>query len=688
MENKWTNIFNKLKIILKRYALLISFVLLTIFYELLGVAVTFHKFYIRDPRILFIYLSLASVLICLLPKQKIRYICCSILLAITGIVNLLFIVVYKMTGTIFDFGMLNLRKDAMGIIESLPIPFLFTFLFGLSFSLYLVFGKKYLNYLPEIKITKLKTAINLFLIIILIITNVIVVISLNNVTTKASEVERLYEKDELGYTELGITSTVINEFYKGLFFNNVDMGDEQEIADFLYQDDHIYYGSKEANPNNIDRSNYNVITILAESLEWFSFIEDLDKYPNGYNLEDPTVLESPNLYKNLYDFYNRSIVMNQFYAREKTDISENLSIIGNYPTDAYINYDFPYNTNPFTLPNVLKSLDDDILCKSYHNGLRGYYNRNICHLSLGFEEFVDTVTMESKFNMKNYIPTGERNLDSEMISSCKEEMFPLDRRFYTYITSITMHGQYTFRNNLDNKGYYDYLDSIGVKEQFGKGKDDENKNIFRNYCAAALEFDRAIGKLWEILEETGLSKNTIVVIFGDHNAYYQGLSNYVKQIYDTNDHHYTELFRIPLMIYVPDMPHQVIDKFCYTADIVPTLFDLLGINFYENMYFGHSIFSDEESILYSRAYNVFITNHIFFPNLNKILYLEDGYDKEYLNDIENRAVKIMTKLGYINRIFYNDYFGIKSLDNNDNPIKKNEIIFYEHLKAINNGEDL
>lgn len=661
---------------LKENALLIAFVVLILFYELLGVCVTFKKFYIRDPRILFIYLGIVVFTLVLIRHQFVRYIGCSILLAFSGVINILFIVVYQMTGTIFDFGMLNLRKDAMGIIESLPIPFLFTFLFALTFSLFLVLGKKYLNKMPKPRFSILPTTFASIFIVVLLALNVIVVLALNKEKETTTEVDRLYQKDELGYTELGITSTVFNEFYKGLFFNGVKMGSSEEIEDFLYHQGNIYTGSSSANPDHQDRSNFNVITILGESLEWFSFMQDLDHYPNGFHFNDENVLRQ--LYPNLYRLYDESIVMKEFYAREKTDISENLSIIGSYPTKAYINYDYPNNTNPFTLPNVLKCLDPDILCRSYHNGLRGYYNRNVSHLSLGFEEFIDTVTMEEELGMTNWIPTGERNLDSEMVEACKEWMFPTDQRFYTYITSITMHGQYMHRKNLEK--YYQRLDQYGFTEPTDKGKNSENARIFRNYAAAAMEFDAAIGKIWNYLEEKDLLDHTIIVVFGDHNAYYQGLSNYVKEIYDVNDSNYTNLFRVPLMMYVPGMTHQEITKFCYTADIVPTLFDLLGIKYYENMYFGHSIFSSEESILYSRAYDIFLTNHVYFTNLNKILYSDDLCD---MNDIETRAVQLMTKLSYNNRIFHNDFFGIKSLDENGNVILKNEMTFYEHLKEIN-----
>lgn len=146
--------------------------------------------------------------------------------------------------------------------------------------------------------------------------------------------------------------------------------------------------------------------------------------------------------------------------------------------------------------------------------------------------------------MTNYIDLGERNLDSEMIAACKEQMFPTDRRFNTYITTITTHGQYGYRENLEK--YYDIMDSYGILPlSDGMDTASQNANTFRYYAAAAMELDRAVGAITDYLDEKGLTDNTLIVIFGDHNTYYQSLSNYVKDIYlnTQTDKNVTDLYR-------------------------------------------------------------------------------------------------------------------------------------------------
>jgi phosphoglycerol transferase MdoB-like AlkP superfamily enzyme len=112
-------------------------------------------------------------------------------------------------------------------------------------------------------------------------------------------------------------------------------------------------------------------------------------------------------------------------------------------------------------------------------------------------------------------------------------------------------------------------------------KKDEEATFLLNYMVTAKELDDAIGVLRADLEKKGLTDKTVIVLFGDHNAYYNQLSNYVKGIedYDTVDKNFTELYRVPLMIYDSSLGHQEIDKFTCTSDMVPTLLDLLGINY-------------------------------------------------------------------------------------------------------------
>jgi phosphoglycerol transferase MdoB-like AlkP superfamily enzyme len=154
------------------------------------------------------------------------------------------------------------------------------------------------------------------------------------------------------------------------------------------------------------------------------------------------------------------------------------------------------------------------------------------------------------------------------------------------------------------------------------------------------------------------------MMFGDHNTYYQGLSNYVKDIYSYDDENYTNLYRVPMMIYDEKLVNamennndsRMVNKFTTTYDLVPTLLDLMGVKYYTNFYFGHSIFEEQESVLYSRAYNIFLRDNLYLYSMNNILYKGENVTNNDIEVFEEEAKILLNKLSHIDRIFYNDFF--------------------------------
>jgi len=633
-----------MKAFIKNNISIILYVIIAIILELTTNAMVCGNILIAKPWFALSLLILIIGIMMLIKKGIVRYYVACSLIFVQGLINIFCVILYDMNGTLFDFGMFNLRSDGMGILESIPMNFTYLYIFILLLSSYAIFTKK-LSKDEQPSKFKYKSIITYTLLISMALTNVLCIFKINN--NKVNYADRLYNTGN-SYQSYGATSNFINQIYKGLFFSTMVEKSSSDINSFIYEEVSTpteYFGASDGN---------NLVTILAESFEWMAFILDSENYPNGlYGL---TQDEIDYLFPNLTWFYNNSVKMVNNHAREKTDISENLSIIGNYPTDVYINYDYPNNTNPFTVPSILKSYDDDIQSYAFHNGYASFYNRTESLVSLGFDKFYGMEDIleisDSKEipTMTNHASKGERNLDSEMIETCKDLMFPTDKRFNTYITSITMHGFYYERDNLAR--WFEKMNSINALPI----SDNEMQNDFRNYVAAAMEFDHAVGKIINDLREKDLLDNTTIVLFGDHNAYYEGLSNYVKDIYEYDHNNYTNLYRTPLMIYDDNLTPQTINKFTTVYDIVPTILDLFGIKYYTNLYYGNSVFSNNESILYSRAYDIFLTDEILFSSMNRILYKSSNVDSDYLSMVENKALKILEKLEYINNIYYQNYF--------------------------------
>ncbi|WP_020533253.1 sulfatase [Flexithrix dorotheae] len=102
--------------------------------------------------------------------------------------------------------------------------------------------------------------------------------------------------------------------------------------------------------------------------------------------------------------------------------------------------------------------------------------------------------------------------------------------------------------------------------------DETSKNLIHGYYAATSFIDAQLGKLLDALESEGLSKNTIIVLWGDHGwklGDYGGWCKHTNFELDT---------RVPLFIYDPGNPEgQKTNSLAELVDIYPTLCAMAGL---------------------------------------------------------------------------------------------------------------
>lgn len=600
----------------------------------------------------------------LIKKYKIRAIFGGVILILQLISNVGFIYLYDSNGTFFEWAMFNQRDDAFGTIEDLRLRWgllllLFVLLISYALGCYFAYKKMYEKLdiddkTPVNKYIKISFCASLLLTLVIPVTDALTSVNSNYVD------KYLYGSGTNRYQEVGITSNVVYEFLNGTLADALVEYDEEGIEDFVFNNEDPYLAT--SSYNGISKGN-NLVYILVESFEWYSFLHNC------------TPEQSKVLYPNLNKFFNDSIYANNFYAREKTDTAEMLALLGSNPTRKFTNYDFPNNNFWWSLPNLFsKSVEENgnniKQIKSFHQNNGTFYNRKTLHKSLGFDEMIDIEYMVENCGMINTWNEeefkGERNLDSETVSKLKKEMFPKtddNEQYMTFWLTFAMHGYYVERETFKIAGYYDLLDSVGAYPAGISTKAD----YLRTYAAAVMDFDRALGIMMDQLEENGQLDKTTIVMFSDHNTYYNNLSYYAKGI---EERHNSELYRIPFMIYdqklkaayVENEKTNVINKFTTTSDMIPTIFDLFGIQGYKNLYYGSSMFlKDVESVIFSRAYGIFVTDKLICYSADELLYTSIDFKDEDLEDFKKRAEILLKKQEYLDKIYYNDYFKEKSM---------------------------
>lgn len=196
---------------------------------------------------------------------------------------------------------------------------------------------------------------------------------------------------------------------------------------------------------------------------------------------------------------------------------------------------------------------------------------------------VFTAGFVNNFFMAGYTPIGldmgferlvdhrYRTKDTDAITTDADAWIRAhkDARFFTFVNYNSPHDP------------IDPLPEFIAKVPKANGSDKLDDQV-RGYMAEAAKDDRAIGKLLATLDETGLAKNTIVVVTADHgetlSSAHSGIGLEKSQIrFHHAAGHFEETVRIPILLFVPGKKAQVVKTRVSSIDIVPTLSELLGV---------------------------------------------------------------------------------------------------------------
>ena len=440
------------------------------------------------------------------------------------------------------------------------------------------------------------------------------------------------------FKKFGFYGFYTKSFINYIFKENLTDNEIEELQNFI--DD----GYQEGNEDAILYGD-NLIVILCESFEWYA----VDPY------------NTPTLYNLLYQNEN-TVVFNEFYARNRTNYSEGIVLLGSVPKNIFIpsaaesGYNFEYS-----LPRLFEHSSSDEVTTSYiHGNFENFYDRNLTHGEeyIGFDNLY---TIEDYTGPYVYTTFNKWIPEISFVENQIDNIIPDEGRFLSFYVTLSTHGPYDY-NNPNFEEYYQIFDdnyenfSVWFEQNTNyvipEGKDFE---LFKHYKAASIDFDRVVEKLIKTLEEKGRDDDTSIVFFADHNAYYSDLCYKVRGTEKT-DYENTYNYNIPMFIYSKKLAngnHVEIEDFCNTYDILPTICDLYGLESNSNLFHGYSIFSEEikNSIFVSNLSGIF-TNKIYSQNISDVALMDDSITKEdiaHFKEIANRFYRDQEKIEKIYR---------------------------------------
>ncbi len=421
----------------------------------------------------------------------------------------------------------------------------------------------------------------------------------------------------------------------------------------------------------------NIIVIHAESIQNFT----LGTFMNGEQL-------TPNLNK----LAKEGIYFSNFYAQESVGTSSDSeftfssSLLPATSGTVAINY---WDRNYVTIPKLLG--EKGYYAFSMHGNNGSYWNRLNFHKSFGYDRLYH---YSNDFVIDETIGLGlsDKSFFRQSISKI-QQIAKDNENYYGVMIMLTNHTPFTDIENYSdfevNFKYKKYNEETGAYEE--QSADFLEGTSMGSYLKSVHYADEAIGQFINDLDSAGVLDDTVLVIYGDHDAkikeeeyeYYYNYNPFTDETLDEDDEGYIAINdfiyninrEVPFIIWSKDMPCEPVEvtKVMGMYDCLPTLGNMFG--FESDYALGTDIFSlgknEENVVIFPNA--SFITDTVYYDSQTGDYFDMTGY--------ENLSTKVSC-----NQIYWNYTSPVYS-ETRDGAFKSEQSVYSEELlkERINNG---
>ena len=269
----------------------------------------------------------------------------------------------------------------------------------------------------------------------------------------------------------------------------------------------------------------------------------------------------------------------------------------------------------------------------FHGNAGSFWNRNTAYKQWGYNYFFDA-SYFTKQNSSNSFQYGLN--DKYMLKDSIKYLERLQQPFYTKFITVSNHYPYTTSLSGDDLGF-----------PLAKTQDE----TINGYFATANYLDSSIKAFFDYLKESGLYKNSIIVLYGDHYGISNSRNPALAPLLGKNSETWSSydnamLQRVPYMVVVPGMDKGgIIDTYGGEIDMLPTLEHLLGIESNKFLQVGQDMLSPEhDQIVAFRSANSFVTpeytsysGRTYYTKTGEEITNPDEKTKEELDKIREAA---------------------------------------------------
>lgn len=324
-------------------------------------------------------------------------------------------------------------------------------------------------------------------------------------------------------------------------------------------------GEKQANDMTGIFEGKNVVLVLMESMDDWMITEE----------DTPTISRLMKEGINFTNFYT------PFYGSARTLNTEFCANSGIYlPTNGH--YVFDYVTNHFNQTMASQFVDNGYTAEVFHYNEPSFYSRGVFEPAMGY----------NKYNTYEDYTEDEEDLYDECYlfnNTDLNDLFFREGQTFNFIITRSAHLSYVYNEVLSYRALKQYPEYRG---KYGHEEVD---------CAMvkAKLVDDMFARLLQELEEHGQLENTVIVGITDHYTY--GFDDVQKMMELSGVVEEFHLEKTPCFIWSANGPAMEIGKTLNTADLLPTVLNLMGIDSpyhylgqdaFNEDYVGYALFPD------------------------------------------------------------------------------------------------
>lgn len=368
----------------------------------------------------------------------------------------------------------------------------------------------------------------------------------------------------------------------------------------------------------------NIIAIHAESM--MTNVIDLK-----FNEQEVTPSLNKLAHEGMYfsNFYSQVSVG----TSSDSELTYNTSLMPTKSGTAFVSYS---KRTYIGIPKLLN--EKGYYTFSMHANNADFWNRRAMHKNLGYQRFFSKTDYEVE--KENVIGLGLS--DKEFFKQSIEKIEKINAEKEKWYGLLIMLSNHTPFSETEKYGEF----PVDIKETITNADGTTEEVVYPymegtklgNYYKSIHYADSALGEFITGLEEKGLLDNTVIVLYGDHDARlprkdYNKLYNYDKEtdgIKDKDDPEYKEYDsyqyelgrKVPFIIWTKDMAGTKLNfnntNVMGMYDVLPTLGNMFG--FYNEYALGHDIYNTKENNIVVFPNGNWVSNRLYY-NSQKAAYL-------------------------------------------------------------------